>query len=198
MALAAHFRYSILLVVALVPLPAAAGDWVARLDRGEIFVYTRHVRNSSTQEIVVKAVINATPSRVWRLISRCNDFPRTMPRIKASRELSRKGNRVVCRTTVDMPFPYADLSSTVTAVHSVGKGRWVRRWDQIRGDYRKYQGSWVLTHFQGQQARTLLVYRAHVKPRAWIPDWIRRAAQKRSLPDMIKKFRKLVTTPVKR
>ena len=184
-------KYIAVLFVLAAPVPASAADWMARLGRGEILVYSRIVRNSSTQEVVVKAVIEAAPERVWRLISRCNDFTWTMPRIKKSRELSRKGNRIVCSTTVDMPFPYSDLTATIEAVHTFRKGYWARRWELIRGDYSKYRGSWVLTHFQGHKRRTMMVYRAHVKPRAWIPDWIRRGAQKRSLPEMIKKFRKL-------
>lgn len=180
-----------LLLVLTAPATASAADWMARLSKGEIIVYSRTVRNSSTQEVVLKAVIEAPPTKVWPLLSKCNDFTWTMPRIKKSREHSRKGNRIVCTTTVDMPFPYSDLTATIAAVHTLRKGYWARRWDLIRGDYLKYQGSWVLTHFQGSKNRTLLVYRAHVKPRAWIPDWIRRAAQKRSLPDMIKRFRRL-------
>ena len=185
-------RYILMLAALIVPSTASADDWMARLGRGEIIVYSRTVRNSSTQEVVVKAVIDAAMPRVWKLVSRCNDFTRTMPRIKKSRELSRKGNVITCTTTVDMPFPYSDLTATIRAVHTYRKGYWARRWDLISGDYLKYQGSWELTHFQGKKNRTLMVYRAHVKPKAWVPDWIRRMAQKRSLPAMIKKFRRLV------
>ncbi len=185
------FRYLIAVLALAAPAPAAATDWMAKLDRGEIIVYSREVRNSSTREVVVKAVIDAPPQKVWPLISRCNDFTRTMPRVKKSKEISRKGNVMVCTTTVDMPFPYSDLTATIKAVHTLRKGYWKRRWDYIRGDYRKYEGSWVLTHFKGSKTRTLLAYRAHAKPKAWVPDWIRRMAQKRSLPNMIKKFRRL-------
>ncbi len=183
------------LLVLTAPAPASATNWIAKLDRGEIIVYSRIVKNSSTQEVVVKAVLEAAPVKVWRLVSRCNDFTWTMPRIKKSRQISRKGNRIVCTTTVDMPFPYKDLTATIVAVHTLRKGYWARRWDLIRGDYTKYQGSWVVTHFKGHKSRALLVYRAHVKPKAYIPDWIRRAAQKRSLPEMIKRFRKLAKKP---
>lgn len=185
------FKYLVAVLVMAAPAAAEATDWMAKLGRGEIIVYSRVVRNSSTREVVVKAVIDAPPHKVWPLISRCNDFTRTMPRIKKSKEISRKGNVIICSTTVDMPFPYSDLTATIRAVHTLRKGYWKRRWDYIRGDYLKYEGSWVLTHFKGSLTRTMLVYRAHAKPKAWVPDWIRRLAQKRSLPNMIKKFRRL-------
>ena len=101
------------LLVLTAPAPASATNWIAKLDRGEIIVYSRIVKNSSTQEVVVKAVLEAAPVKVWRLVSRCNDFTWTMPRIKKSRQISRKGNRIVCTTTVDMPFPYKDLTATI-------------------------------------------------------------------------------------
>jgi ribosome-associated toxin RatA of RatAB toxin-antitoxin module len=165
-----------------------ADRWERALSRGEVLV------ESKAAVVVVKAVVEAAPERVWALVSRCGRYPRTMERIKAARELSRKADRVVCRVTVDMPFPYSDLTATTRAVHSEDRAhqRFSRRWDQIEGDYKVNRGSWELSPFNGDKRRTLVIYRAEAVPRAWVPDWIRTTAQRRSLPRMIERIRRLV------
>jgi ribosome-associated toxin RatA of RatAB toxin-antitoxin module len=185
---------ALLLLGALSPGPASADEpWWRPFERGEILVYSQPASKGGVQEVVLKAVIDAPPSKVWAIVSRCNDFTRTMPRITASREISRRGDRVVCSTTVDMPFPYSDMTSVIEAVHRVEGNRWSRCWRLLSGDYKHYSGSWELRPFRNDAGRTFLVYRARVLPEAWIPGWIRRAAQKRSLPNMIKKFRRILT-----
>jgi ribosome-associated toxin RatA of RatAB toxin-antitoxin module len=182
-----------LLTMLLSPAAAAEGRWSRALDRGEILVYSRTPAGGSAPEVVVKAVIDAPPQKVWDLVSRCGSYERTMPRIKAARELSRRDNRVVCRVTVDMPFPYSDLTATTRVIHEVhprGRG-FSRRWELVSGDYRVNRGSWVLRPFKGDPRRTYVVYRAQAVPKAWIPGWIRRTAQKRSLPEMIRRLRRL-------
>ncbi len=176
-------------LVLLTPGAGQADSWKQRLDQGEIMVYTRPVKGSDLPEIVVKAVINAPPAQVWALVSRCARYAKFMPRIKASRELSRKGGRILCRVTVDMPFPYSDLTATTEVRHTVSKDRWYRRWRLIKGDYKVNRGSWVLTPFGGDSKRTYAVYRAQAVPNAYVPGVIRRMAQKSSLPKMIKALR---------
>lgn len=176
-----------LLILSVGPASGAADRWSRALSRGEILVDGR------ADEVVVKAVVDAPPQRVWDLVSRCGRYTRTMERIKAARELSRDAGRVVCRVTVDMPFPYADLTATTRAIHSEDPGhqRFSRRWDQIQGDYKVNRGSWELRPFNGDRGRTLVIYRVEAVPKAWVPDWIRQKAQRRSLPQMIKKLRRL-------
>jgi len=168
--------------------PAMARDrWQRSLDRGEILVYTRSAARGP--EVVVKAVIDAAPERVWRLVSQCNHYRQTMLRIKAAREISRRDSEVICRVTVDMPFPYSDLTATTRAIHRAGPEQYSRRWELINGDYKVNRGSWVLTPYRGDRRRTLVVYRAQAVPKAWVPDWIRRKAQQSSLPDLIRHLR---------
>jgi ribosome-associated toxin RatA of RatAB toxin-antitoxin module len=182
----------LVLLAVLLPAPAAGADaWQRALDRGEILVYTQQ-RANGAPEVVVKAVVEAAPRQVWQLVSDCGRYPRTMLRIKAARELRRRGAEVVCRVTVDMPFPYADLTATTRAIHRRSGPRFSRRWELLDGDYRVNRGSWVLGPFGGDPRRTLVVYRVQAVPKAWIPEWIRRKAQSRSLPEMIRRIRSLV------
>jgi hypothetical protein len=177
-------------VLTLAPPALARDRWMQALDRGEILVSTRDV--GGVEEAVAKAVINAAPERVWPLIDRCGDWHRVMPRIKASQELSRRGGKVVCRLTADMPFPYSDPTSVTEAIHAVKGGVWSRRWTLREGDYQVNAGSWVLRRFEGARDRTLVVYRARVEPKAWVPDWVRRWAQRKTVPKMIEGLRQQV------
>jgi ribosome-associated toxin RatA of RatAB toxin-antitoxin module len=164
-----------------------------RLARGEILVASRPVSGRpAEQEVVLQAVIDAPPAAVWHLVSNCRDFSRTLPRILASQEISRRGDRVVCRVVVDMPFPYADVTEVTEATHTVTKDRWRREWRLVSGDFRENRGSWELRFFAGDPHRTLLEYHAAVVPTSWVPGWIRRAAQRRTLPQMIERLRELV------
>lgn len=169
---------------------AQPGDLERALARGEILVDSRAA--SGTPEVVVRAVIDAAPKRVWELVSHCARYPSTMPRIKAAREVSRQGKVVVCRVTVDMPFPYSDLTAVTRAIHETSDGRYSRRWELIEGDYRVNRGAWELAPFRGDPGRTLAVYRVQALPKAWIPAWVREKAQRRSLPEMMRNLRRLV------
>jgi len=181
----------LLLALLLAPSAAAADDFQSRLEKGEIFCYPRKVPGSDVPEMVLKAVVNAPMARVWKIIDACGNYKRTQPRVKDSVEVSRKGQRVVCRVTIDLPFPYSDKTSLTEAVHTVTPERCSRRWKLLSGDYKVNSGSWVLTPFRGDPQRTLVVYRVHAQPDAWVPGWIRKAAQKRSLPEMIRRLRGL-------
>lgn len=170
---------------------AKRGDrWDAALARGEVLVQVRAATGCGEKEFVIKAVIEAPPERVWRIVERCGRYKDVMPRVVQSAELSRRGSRVRCQLVVDMPFPYSDMASITDAIHEVGQGRWSRRWKLESGDYEQNSGSWQLTRFHDDPARTLVVYRACVTPKAWVPGWIRTQAQKRTMPEMITRIRR--------
>lgn len=177
---------------ALIAPAAASGEsWDTQLGQGKIFVTTRNV-GGSTPEVRVTAVINAPAAKVWALVTNCNRFATTMPRIKAARELWRKGERVACRVTVDLPWPLSDLTSTTEAVHTIKPNYRARVWKLVSGDYVQNRGSWVLRPFKGDKNRTHVEYTVHAVPKTWIPAWVRARAQKSTMPGIIKKLRKLL------
>lgn len=171
---------------------ALADRWTAKLDAGEVLVYTRKIAGSAEPETVMKAVIDAPPRRVFNLLADCDAYTRTMPRIAAAKRLKKTASSDVCRVTVDMPFPYSDATSTCESRYKVSKTKLVRRWRLLSGDYQRNEGSWTLTPFKGDPERTLAVYRTVTVPKAWVPAWIRRAATKRMLPKTIARFRKVL------
>jgi len=176
--------------MALLALPPVAWAQTA-LDRGEVLVSERPVKGSDTPRVVVTAVINAPPARVWKIISHCGDYARTMPNIKRSREVYRKGNTVRCEVTVDLPFPYSDPTSLTECKHTFNKDKGVyrRSWRLLSGAYEINEGAWTLRPYKGDKNRTLARYWARAKTKAWVPGWVRTLAQKKSLPKMMERIR---------
>ncbi len=178
---------TLLAAVALAPMhsASAAESERARLDKGEIIIKQRAVKGSDMPEAIVKAVIETTPTRVWAILDRCDRYKKVMPRTSASKELSRKGNIIVCKITIDMPFPISDLTATTKAVHTVKKAFWQRAWQLMSGDYKRNTGSWTLKPFDAEGKRTLVVYRVHAEPNISVPVWVQKRASKSTLPDLI-------------
>ena len=173
--------------VACVAPAARAGD-------DGIKVWTEAVPGSDTPTAVVEAVVDAPAAAVWSIISRCADYKTRMPRIAASKELSRSGDEsksftTTCEVTADLPFPLSDLTSVSRADHVVEPGvRYVRRWQMLSGDYDLNEGSWTLVAQDGG-ARTKVTYRLRAKPRIPLPDAVLRQVQSGTLPDMMRNLR---------
>jgi ribosome-associated toxin RatA of RatAB toxin-antitoxin module len=165
-----------------------------RLDRGEVLVNAEPVAGSAYPRIAIDAVVEAPPERVWAIIDDTGNYKHTLAGVKDSRELSRDGDRVRVRVTVGMPFPLRDLTSVTDGVHSVEPGqRYERRWTLVEGSYRKNDGSWTLTPFDGDPGRTLVRYRLHVEPRVRIPARVLKLGQQKAAPSLIHKLRQRVT-----
>ena len=163
-----------------------------RLNRGEVVVHSEEVAGSKTPRVTAQGVIEVSPATLWRLIDRCGDYARTMIRISASEELSRNGNIVMCRSTVDLPFPLPSLTSTVESVHTVGPGqRYERTWTMIEGPYRDNSGAWILVPYGTSGHQTLLTYVMHADPDLPIPGWVQRMAQRKSIPQLFEKLGEL-------
>lgn len=174
-----------LLGVALPLVASAADSEHDRLARGDLIISQKAVRGSDMPEAMVKAVIDAPGAKLWKVIDLCDNYKNFMPRTKESKELSRKGEIIHCRVTIDMPFPISDLTATTRAVHTVRKGLWKRAWKLAEGEYKINTGSWTLSPFDGSAKRTLVVYRVHAEPNIPVPIWIMKKAARSTLPDLI-------------
>lgn len=163
-----------------------------RLARGEVLITVEPVPGSSVPAVRLQAMIDAPPERVWRLIDRCADYQETMPNVAASQELSRQDDRVRVRITVGMPFPLPNLVSVTDGVHTVIPGEiYKREWQLVEGDYKHNSGSWTLTPFDGDPARTLVRYKVHAVPKIPVPQKLQQLAQKKALPKMIAQLGRL-------
>lgn len=163
---------------------------VARLGRGEILVHTEPVPGSSAPRLVMRAMVQAPPERVWAIIDDCANYRRNMAGVKDSRELSRQGDVVRVQVTVGMPFPLKDLTSVTEGVHTVTPGRYCREWKLVQGDYHANSGSWTLVCFEDDPDRTLVHYRLHAEPKIRIPGALQKVAQKKAAPKIIEQLRR--------
>ncbi len=165
---------------------------IRRLDAGEILIESRPRGGGQNPEVVVRAVVQAPPERVWPLIDRVGDYQRVMPSVERAEEVSREQDRVRARVTLKMPLPLKNLTSVTEGVHTVEPGvRYQRRWRLVQGDYRENSGSWTLTPFAGDAARTLVEYRVVAGPRIPVPQKIQALAQKKAIPELIDNLRRL-------
>jgi len=79
---------SLLALLLLLSSPATArepkNNFERRLDKGKIFVNTQKVRGYDHPMGVMRAVINAPPAIVWRLVGDCARYKTTMVRVLES------------------------------------------------------------------------------------------------------------------
>lgn len=141
-------------------------------------------------QLLVRAVLPAPPAKVWDVVDNCAGYRRSMPRVVASRELSRTPASVQCEMTVGMPFPFQDMVSVSESVLTLQPGRWHRTFHQVRGDYVKNDGYWLLAGCGADQ--TLVEYQVHAILGGSIPDVLVRRGQLTAMRDMMRRLGELV------
>ncbi len=160
----------------------------SRLEKGDVIVSTEPIPGSPAPRLIVVALIDAPPEKVWPHIENPAAHEQFMPRVKRSEELWREGDENRMRTTIDMPFPLKNLTATTRGKHTVVVGeRWERAWKLESGDYLSNEGTWVLTRWDAN--RTLVRYAAIVHPKVPIPKMIQSAVQEKAMPRMIEALR---------
>ena len=170
--------------------PAMADDRFQRLDSGEVLI-TRHKTKQGYDKVKALAIIDTPPAKLWPTFDRCGKYKATMLRIASSKEVWRKGTRVRCEIVIAMPFPIRNLRTVTDAVHTVKPGKlYKRKWELVEGDFKVNRGSWTLRPYKNG-TKTLLTYLVVAEPTVPIPDFIRRAAQKKTLPELFEHIRKL-------
>lgn len=140
--------------------------------------------------ITVQFVVDAPPEKVWKIVSDCAAYPKSMPRVKKTKEVLRQGNRSHCEMTADMPFPFEDLQDVSEHVATVTQGRWYDSFTLLTGTYLKKEGSWTLTPFDEQNKRTRVTYVGHSVPITRIPDGMMRRGQLSAMRDIVDLIRK--------
>ena len=161
-----------------------------RLGQGELIIRQKVVKGTPVPQITAYGVIDARPADVWAIIEKCANYPKTMVRVISATELSRKGQKVRCRVTIDMPLGMNDLTATTDAIHTVKPGKlYKRKWSLVEGDYSANSGQWTLTPFGKDPNRTLVVYVIHAVPKSAIPNTVLKLAQRKAIPGLFKKLK---------
>ncbi len=174
----------VLALLALLAAPAWAGE--CPLPAGEVTIASKAMPNTGIPQLLLHTVLAAPPAKIWAVVDDCAGYRRTMPRIKEARELSRTPTAILCEMTVDMPFPFDDLVSVTESVPTLQPGRWYRAFRQLRGDYLKNEGYWLLTPCGTES--TLVEYQLHAVLPGAIPDVLVRRGQPNALRDMVRRI----------
>ncbi len=129
-------------------------------------------------------VIPAPPESVWPVVRECGELVRFMPRLASSVEVGREGDASVCRTVVDVPFPFPNLTSDVLAVENELPGGGFRSsWSLVTGDFEQNQGAWTVLPWPERTEHSLLLHQNEVRPKTILPDFILRRLHGEMLRD---------------
>lgn len=156
-----------------------------RLAAGEVIVTQHHVEGFSIPALIVEAVIDTAPERVWTLVDDCYGYRNTMPRVADSVETERVGARSVCKWRVDMPFPFSDIHTVVEAKSVASANRWQRDFHQVSGDFIRNEGFWHLERFGPDGKRTRVTYRLLAVMSSVVPDGFVKRGQVKAMHQMI-------------
>lgn len=186
-----HSAFAIRKVVlgALVSMTMLAGSEAIAIDPSAVDVRTAAVKGSDMPRITAKAVLSQPPDKVWGIISDCSKYKGRMPRVAAAKLVKQEGNKFTCEVTVEVPFPFSNLTAVTEATHEESASGMSRRWKLIRGDYKRNEGSWEIKPIDGGK-KSEVTYTLHVEPNTALPASILEAAQKKAIPDLFVRLEK--------
>ncbi len=188
-------RSALLVVICLLSSPVAsaqeADDRVERMEKGEVIITASRHKRSGATKLKAVGLIKAPAAKLWAIVDKCDNYTKTMRRVRSSKEIWRKGNQVKCDVVLAMPFPLKDIRTITVATHTEKGGVFKRAWKQVEGGMKINQGSWTLKPYNGGK-HTVAVYRVTAEPKVAIPDMIRQAAQKKTIPQLFQHLRKQV------
>ena len=174
--------------LALSALPgSAAGDDLP--EKGKVEIKSFAVTGSNAPRIVARAVVDMPAKKLWAVVSDCAHYKERLPRVAASELVKKEGNVHTCKVTIAMPFPLSNLTGVSEAVHEESEAGMTRRWKLVSGDYKVNDGSWEVRPLDKSGTSSLVVYTVHAEPNTSVPDFIREAAQKKMLPEMIERVK---------
>lgn len=170
--------------------PALSDDERKVLEKGEVVVRRLEPSGGKGLAVLAVSVVDAAPPAVWPVVRDCQHFQDFMPRTKHS-ELKEEDGVKLCRVELSMPFPLKDLWSETKSTVNEAPPRFRRDWTLVHGTYLRNDGSWTVLPW-GDGAKTLVVYRLDTQPDSLVPDGLARAAQSKSLPEMMAAVKKRV------
>lgn len=176
-----------LLLGALVATTMLVAPQAVAVDPSAVQVRTTAVKGSDMPRITAKAVLSQPPEKVWKVVSDCAKYKGRMARVVSARLVKKEGNKHTCEVTVEMPFPFSNLTAVTEATHEESAEKLTRRWKLVKGDYKRNTGSWEIKPVDGGK-KSEVTYTLHVEPNISLPNAIIEAAQKKALPDMFVKL----------
>ncbi len=118
-----------------------------------------------------------------------------MARVAASVMVSEDHDSSVCRLEMDMPFPLPKLTAVIRAQHRAEGARQVREWRLVEGDFARHEGSWLVAPFDEAGTRTLVTYRARVRPKLPVPEVLLAGSKRAALAETLAGIRRQLARP---
>jgi len=174
-----------LLLVLLAPVSPAASKTSPQVAAASSQPVVRKtpVKGSSAPKLTIEVLVDAPIEKVARVVGACSDYVGVIPRVQKVILHKRGVPHHVCELFLDMPFPFADVRSTIGYTGSVSADEVVMRYQQVRGDYRVHDGMWRL-RAQGRQ--THMRYSLHIDLGQPLPKWIINIFTKDALRQTVK------------
>ena len=149
---------------------AAASDGLReRIERHEKVINVVPVPGYKAPKLTIDLLVDVPMSKMTQVIGACREYVGVIPRVQ--KVVLHKGGvpNHVCELFLDMPFPFADVRSTIAYSGLVTAQEVVMQYRQIRGDYRVHSGLWRLRS-QGQ--KTHVHYSLHIDLGKPLPKWV--------------------------
>lgn len=166
-------------------LPLNHGEH-ARVAQGGVVAKLIHLPQKDRKQVLVLGLINASPDKVWQVLTDYERYPKIFNNLKSMEILEKKGLYEVHRVRMKTPWPFEERWITSELRHSPDRRQ--IRIRRLEGNVQEMEGTWTLSP-QGQQ--TLLVYHIQINPGLpVIPQWLIDWGSKQVAPDIIRAVRR--------
>jgi hypothetical protein len=193
-------------------LASAAGRAMPSGD--QIQVTIEKLPGSGARRGTVSGLVEASPERVWAVVSQYNDYKTFMPRfaegmildsnlpasfmnphqlksresdLQAYKLPALPGDTFLFYNRLDLPSPLGDKRYILKMMRD--PAAFSEHWFQVAGDMKVNEGSWVL---QSVGDKTLATYTTVSDPGMPVPGFLLNLTMKSTLPDIIKAVRQRV------
>ncbi|NTV98996.1 MAG: cyclase, partial [Chlorobiaceae bacterium] len=129
-------------------------------------------------------LVNSGPEELWTALTDYDNLHRNLPKVLASRVVSRNGDDVVIEQTGKTGiFIFEKTVHFILKAHE----EYLKsiRFEQESGDFMIYRGEWRIDTVPGRR-ETLLVYNAEIKPSFFAPAVLVGFVQHQDLPGILK------------
>jgi ribosome-associated toxin RatA of RatAB toxin-antitoxin module len=147
----------------------AADSLQARMDRQEKVIKVLPVKGYTAPKLTIDLLVDVPIAKITQVVGACADYVGVIPRVQKVIVHKRGIPNHVCELFLDMPFPFADVRSTIAYAGTITANEVVMRYRQIRGDYRLHNGLWRL---RAQGKKTHIHYSLHIDLGKPLPKWV--------------------------
>jgi uncharacterized protein YndB with AHSA1/START domain len=176
---------------------AAVPDWtlsdadLVRLDQRQVLLPASSEPNAGSVRAAIE--IDASAERIFRIMTDCAQALQFVPHLSGCSVLESAADG--SWQTIQHEMNYGRFLPRTSYVFRADYRPFERvRFSGMRGDLQQNEGLWELLP-RRDGAATVLVYRAQIIPRFYVPRRIALAGLKRDLPDLLQGLRTLCEVP---